>query len=103
MINGCKAGMKPFLKGMDSSIGDDCLSSNLRLFGKIIYQTQMTEFPSYLINANTEESISCGFKAGYDWELSLLEGELRAFTSHWASSIFRGSPVHQVIQFEILL
>ena len=42
MINGCKAGMKLVLKGMDPSISDDCLSSNLPLFGKIIYQAQVT-------------------------------------------------------------
>lgn len=72
MINGCKVGMKRILSGMDSSISDDCLSSNLLLFGKIIYQAQATEFPSYLICANTEESIPCGFKLGCDSELSLL-------------------------------
>lgn len=66
MINGCKAGMKPVLKGMDSSISDDRLSSNLPLFGKIIYQAQATEFPSNLIYANTEESIPHGFKLGCD-------------------------------------
>lgn len=72
MINGCKVGMKQVLRGMDSSISDDCLSSSLLLFGKIIYQALVMEFPSYLICANTDESISCGFKLGCDSELSLL-------------------------------
>lgn len=66
MINGRKAGIKPVLKGMYSSISDDCLSSNLALFGKIIYQAQVTEFPSHLIYANTEEPIPHGFKLGCD-------------------------------------
>ena len=72
MIDICEAGMKPVLKGMDSSISDDCLPSNFPLYGKIIYQAQMTEFPPYLIYANTEESIPQGFKPRCDWELSLL-------------------------------
>lgn len=103
MIDSYEAGMKPVLKGMDSSTSDDSLSSNFPLFGKIIYQAQMTEFPSYLIYANTEESIPHGFKPRCDCELSLLQDELCALSSYWASSIFRDSPLHLVSQFKILL
>lgn len=72
MISGHKACINPILRGMDSSISDDCLFSSLPLFGKIIYQAQATEFPSYLTYTSTEESIPCGFKLGCDWEFSLL-------------------------------
>lgn len=65
MINGCKAGVKALLKGMASSISGGCLSSNLPLSGKVICQAQVTEFPSYPIYVNAEESIPHGFKLGH--------------------------------------
>jgi len=69
MSNGCRASMKPVLKGMDSSISDDCLSSNL----SSLWENHLSSTDDrILIYLNTEEPILHGFKLGCDRELSLL-------------------------------